>query len=75
MGRRRWRSRGRDEPPPTSLAGGKGAKGAKGAKVGSEVTTRLPSSGLKAAKTAKLMGNSAAFAVFASLDTLLSGAG
>jgi hypothetical protein len=52
-----------------------GSKVAKVARVGSKVAMRLPSTGLKAAKMAKLMGYSAAFAVFASLDTLMSGAG
>jgi hypothetical protein len=48
---------------------------AKGTRVGSKVATRLPSTGVKGAKGANLMGNSAAFAAFAGLDTLMSGAG
>ena len=51
-----------------------GGKVAKVVRVGSKVATHLPSTGVKGAKGANLMGNSAAFAVFAGLDTLLSGA-
>ncbi len=50
-------------------------KVAKMATAGSKVATRLPSTGVKAAKMAKLTGHSAAFAVCAALDTLLSGGG
>jgi hypothetical protein len=48
---------------------------AKVAKVRSKMATRLPSTGVKGAKMAKLMGYSAAFAALDGIDTFRSGAG